>query len=312
MGWIKRNLFFFIGVVVGLLLLGLAGWYDWQSWAHNTAKITELNEVYGNLKNNTIMDRTGHPISPGNEKIDNVKIATEQEKQLREWLRGTQEWFKPVAPIPNPVNGAVTSEAFAAALHRTVAQLQREAAEATVQLPPQYNFSFTAQNDKVRFPPASLEPLSIQLGEVKVISEILFGAHINGLDGIQRRRVSDDDAGGPAADYLEDVPVTGKLALLTPYQVSFRAFGQETAQVLGAFAASPHGFIVKSISIQPAGAAAASTSDAAAALAAPAAPTIVGGAPAPVAGRGGLVTLLNEQLLHVTLQLYVVNLTSKN
>jgi hypothetical protein len=34
--------------------------------------------------------------------------------------------------------------------------------------------------------------------------------------------------------------------------------------------------------------------------------------PAAAAGRGGLVTLLNEQLLHVTLQLYVVNLTSKN
>ena len=35
----------------------------------------------------------------------------------------------------------------------------------------------------------------MQLGEVKAISEVLFAARVNALDGIQRVRVSDDDDG---------------------------------------------------------------------------------------------------------------------
>jgi hypothetical protein len=299
MGWIKRNLFFFIGGVVGVALLGLAGYYDYASWNFNTQKSGELAE-----KVNTLKNLYGAKPSPGNDKMDNIKTAGDQEKQLREWLHQSREWFQPITPIPASTNGAVTSEAFAAALHRTVAQLQHEAADATVQLPPAYTFSFTAQNDKVRFPAASLEPLSKQLGEVKAITEILYGAHINGLDGIQRRRVSDDDTSGPAADYLDDTPVTSELAVLTPYQVTFRGFSQETAQVLAAFAASPHGFIVKTITIQPAGASATATT-----TEPPPPPATVS---ATVPGRGGLVTILNEQLLHVTLQVEVVNLTAKD
>jgi hypothetical protein len=42
------------------------------------------------------------------------------------------------------------------------------------------------------------------------------------------------------------------------------------------------------------------------------APPPGGVTPAPTVGRGGMVTLLNEQLLNVTLQVYVVNLTAKD
>ena len=107
----------------------------------------------------------------------------------------------------------------------------------------------------VRFAPGSLDPLAVQLGEVKDISEILFAAGINTLDGIQRVRVSDDDTAGPQADYLGDVSVTNNLAVLTPYAVTFRSFSPELAKVLAGFAASPNGLIVKAINIGPAGAA---------------------------------------------------------
>ena len=96
----------------------------------------------------------------------------------------------------------------------------------------------------------------MQLGEVKNISEILFAARVNALDGIQRVRVSDDDTAGPQADYLEDVSVTNNLAVLTPYAITFRSFSPELAAVLAGFAASPNGMIVKAINIRPAGAAA--------------------------------------------------------
>ncbi len=55
---------------------------------------------------------------------------------------------------------------------------------------------------------------------------------------------------------INDVSVTNNLAVLTPYVVTFRGFSAELASVLAGFAASPHGFIVKGINVQPAGAAA--------------------------------------------------------
>ena len=47
-----------------------------------------------------------------------------------------------------------------------------------VQLPPKFEFSFTAEKDRMTFAPAGLVPLAAQLGEVKAISEVLFAARI--------------------------------------------------------------------------------------------------------------------------------------
>jgi hypothetical protein len=291
MGWFKRNLFFAIGVVVALGLLGAAGFYDYESWAHNQTAFAKLNEVY-----NTLSELNKQKPSPGNDKVDNIAAAREQERQLREWINKTRNYFQPIAPIPKLTNAPVSDKLFAEALVRTIGQLQREAANANVKLPPQYDFSFTAHMDQLKFAPGSLEPLSVQLGEVKAISEVFFEAGINALDGIQRFRASPDDASGPQTDYLDDQPVTTDLAVLVPYQVTFRAFSPEIARVLEVFATSQHGFIVKTISVQPAGATG----------------TTVAAAPAPLPGRGGLQTVLNEQLLRVTMMVEVVKLTPRN
>jgi hypothetical protein len=177
-----------------------------------------------------------------------------------------------------------------------------------VTLPPRYNFSFEAQRSRVNFSSGSLGALAAQFGEVKTISEILFAARVNSLDGIQRVRVSDDDANGPQADYFDSRSVTNNLAVLTPYQITFRSFSPEIAQVLAGFASSPHGFIVKSINVQLAGTAAAMSPETAGAMPPPSSPA----APLPVApGRGGLQTVLNEQLLRVTLVVEVVKLLPK-
>jgi len=301
MGWLKRNLFFAIGVVVALVLLGAAGFYDYQSWAHNQAAFAKLNEVY-----NTLSEAAKIKPSPGSGAVDNIAAARDQESQLRQWINQTTNYFQPIAPIPRPAGGLVSSESFANALHQTIARLQHEADAANVTLPPQFDFSFAAHMDRLTFAPGSLDPLAVQLGEVKTISEIFFGAGINALDGIQRVPASPDDASGPPTDYLADQPVTNDLAVLVPYQVTFRAFSPEIARVLEAFASSPNGFIVKTISVQPAGA-----------PAAPGAATTgvdAGTPPSPasVPGKGGWQTVLNEQLLRVTLTVELVKLTPRN
>jgi len=298
MMWIKRNLFFVVGGILALGLLGAAGFYDYKSWKRNTVAFNNLNEVY-----KTLGDLTKQKPSASSE---NIEAAKQQETQLRDWIRQAGSYFRPIAPIPNPTNGLISNEMFADALHRTIDQLQRDAPNANVSILPQYSFSFEAQRSRVKFAPGGLNALATQLGEVKAISEILFAAGVNQLDGIQRARVSEDDVNGPPTDYLADNSVTNELAVMTPYTVTFRAFSHETAQVLAGFGSSPHGFIVKSIKVQPAGAGPTEPSPG------------MGGtpplAPAPGAmpGMGGLQTVLQEQLLRVTIEVELVKLLSKN
>ena len=90
---------------------------------------------------------------------------------------------------------------------------------------------------------------------------------------------------------------------MTPYQITFRSFSPEIGVVLAGFASSPHGFIVKGINVQLAGAGATVSRNTRLPALAPGAP------PAP--GRGGLQTILNEQLLRVTLVVEIVKLPPK-
>jgi hypothetical protein len=286
MGWIKRNLIFVIGVALAVGLLGAAIYYDCVSWNHNQDAFLKLNEIYTSLA--ALAKQTP---SPGNGQVDNIAAAREQEARLRQWVEQSRKYFQPIPRIP--ASGPLSNESFGHALSATIKQLQDAAAVANVQLPPQYSFSFTTDVGRLKFADNSLGPLSTQLGEVKAITEILYAARVNALDGIQRVPVSDDDKGGPQTDYLNDQPVTTDLGVLTPYQVTFRAFSPEVAQVLEAIAAAPHGLIVKTISVQPVGSGT--------------------GAPVlPAPGKGGLQTVLNEQLLRVTLVVEVVKLTPNN
>jgi hypothetical protein len=285
MGWIKRNLLFVIGLVLAVGLLAAAGYYDYASWARNQKAFAHLNEIY-----NALADSAKMKPSPGNDKVDNIAAAREQEARLRQWIEQSRKCFQPIPRIP--ASGPLSNESFGHALGATIKQLQDAAAVANVQLPPQYNFSFTADVGRITFAPGSLGPLSAQLGEVKAIAEMLYAARINSLDGVQRVRISDDDANGPQTDYLDEHPVTAEWAELTPYQVTFRGFSPEIARVLEAVAESPHGMIVRTMSVQPAGADT--------------------GAPPPMPSRGGLQTVLNEQMLRVTMVIEVVKLTPKN
>jgi hypothetical protein len=308
MGWIKRNLFFVIGLVVAVLLLGGAGFYDFQSWQANQDALSKLTDIY-----NQIQQDNGYHPAPGNDKVNNIQIAKDQQQQLQVWLKSAHEYFQPILPIPNPPDGQVTSEMFAPALSKVIRQLQKEAQDASVQLPPQYYFSFTAQSDKAVFDSSSLGQISQELGEVKTIVEILFGARINGLESIQRVAVSKDDTGGDQADYITDQPTTENMAVLTPYQVTFRGFSSDIANVLTAFASSPNGFVIQSVSVQPASATAAT--QAMPGNANPGGGSPEYNAPTPAATsanmqkRGGLQTLLNEQMLRVTLKIEIVKLT---
>jgi hypothetical protein len=260
MDWIKRNLYFLIGSLVALALMGLAGWYLYSKWDLNNTLLGQLDAQYAELKR--LSEQKPHP---GSGKVDNIQAAKDQQKQLRAWIRKACEHFQRIAPIPVSESGKVSAEAFTYALSRTIDQLEHEAANANVALPPKnsttgqtYSFSFEEQRPKLSFAPGSLEPLSVQLGEVKAICDVLFQARINALDELRRERVSEDDQKGPQTDYISETSVTNELAVLTPYEVTFRGFSSELAAVLAGFANSPYALIVKTINVEQAPAAAAS------------------------------------------------------
>ena len=310
MTWIKRNLFFFIGTALAVGLLVAAGVYGFGNWQRNETASSALTGAYTTLE--TLNNENP---SPGNDKVNNIQTAREQERQLHDWIQQAKQYFQPIPPVPNPTNGVVTSEAFAAALRRTIDQLQHEADGTSVTLPPQYGFSFEAERRLVKFAPGSLELLAKQLGEVKTISEILYAAKINSLDGLRRVRVSDDDTRGPQSDYLNESAVNNNLAIFTPYEVTFRCFSQDLANALSVFASSPHGFVVKNISVQ-------TMTTTAAPSASPPGGEMTGAQPPPYApqnqpayqppsapiGRGGLQTVLDEHILSITMKIEVVKL----
>lgn len=290
MGWLKRNFLFAIGIAVAVALLGAAAFYVYKSMQRNDAAYQHLTEIYNTLKSVNNM----HP-SPGDEKVDNIKTARTQADELHQWIQQSKQYFQPIDPIP--AKGPVSNETFGSALHRTVDELRREADAANVVLPPQYNFSFETLMPRTIFAPGSLGSLSTQLGEVKAISEILYSARVNALDSIQRVAVSDDDTAGPPTDYTAFQPMTNDLAVLTPYQVTFRGFSPEISKALSAFATSSHGFLIKSISVQPANIVSQGMDN--------------GGQLPAMPVRGGLPTVLDEQMLRVTLTIEVIKLSPR-
>lgn len=244
MSWIKRNLLFVVGSLVAVALLGLAGYFLYAKWNLNNEVLTNLNTDYEELKG-----LNGKNPHPGAGPIDNIKLAKQQREQLLDFLKKTRAYFEPIPRVPDLPK--ITDRDFSAALSQTIEQLRTEATNASVALPPDnYSFSFTSQKSKISFAPGSLDRVAVQLGEIKALAEIFFAAKINSLDNLRRERVSADDSFGLQSDYLSDKTTTNALAVLTPYEVTFRSFSSELAAVLAGMASSPHGFLVKTVNVE--------------------------------------------------------------
>ena len=247
MAWIKRNLFFVIGGVIALALMGFAVWYLLTNWNVSREKQDKLEAIYSQLQ--TLTESKESPGIEGG-KIDNQKIAEAQIKQLAGDIPKLRTHFVSISRIPPSAN--LTGREFGTALPNIIHNLSTAAAAASVALPPQYSFSFQAEMPLATFAAGSLKPLAVQLGEVKAICEVLFAAKINLLASVRREKVSTDDEAGTLADYLDEKSVVTDMATITPYEVTFHCFGAELATVLAGFEKSPYCFIVRSLAVEPA------------------------------------------------------------
>jgi hypothetical protein len=247
MSWIKRNLYFLVGSVLALGLLGVSVVYMLGASARDNEVKEKLTTSYNTLK--TLKEATP---SPGSEKVNNIATGREQVALLQQYVRDARNTFAPIPGIPD--GPRVEGQVFSAELHNTLKGLREQARAANnVTLPStNYNFTFESIVRQVTFTQRGLAALARQLGEVKAISEILFAAKINGLEGFKRVRVAkEDDPSTNPADYLNESPKTNDFAVMVPYEVTIQCFSAELAAVLNGFANASNCIIVKSINVEP-------------------------------------------------------------
>ena len=277
MSWAKRNLYFLISAILAVVLLIAAAWYCYSSWDKNNANWEQLNAAYtswGQLKN------------PGDDVIQSVK---EQTASVQERIATARKVFMSVPTIP-PGTNRLDDRALGFAVRDTVAALRASAAQHNVTLAPDFAFSFSLQQTKTGYDPASWAMLARQLGEVKAICDTLYGCRIASLTSLQRERTTDDgiNTAGATGDYVDAISVTNNGIVITPYQITFECFTTELGSVLGGFANGSHTIIVKTLMIEPTemmnNMMEANQQN-----------------PALMAGRGGLPVVIDEKKLKVTL-----------
>jgi hypothetical protein len=239
MPWLKKNLLPAVGGLVAAGLLGFAGYFLYS-------RIRLEKDVSEQLAGQTseLEGLVSQNPSPGNEKVDNIKTAREQEQDLQKFLVEARPKFTPVA-YPTGLSGGE----FKLLLDTTIDELQRAAAPAGVKLPEDYAFSFAPEKPMVAFEPQHIEPLTVMLMDIRNVCLAIFEARVLTLDGIRRPAVTPQDTPNPSgqSDFWGKKPATNDLSVSTPYEFTFHCFTAELGKVLEGLYRSPHCYIVKNI-----------------------------------------------------------------
>jgi len=238
--WIKRNLFL---VVFGVIALGLLGWsvmYLINNLGANSklegdlqAAKTELETLY---KQNPFPSQT------------NIQLARAELVRARTNVNTVKQYFSPV-PYEK-----VADKDFTVLLQNTIFDLQKRAQQSGIGLPESdYAFSFKAQKNALTFAPGSFPTLPEQLGEIKAITEVVYDAKVNRIANIQRMRVTTDDPAG-STDYHNFATVTNNMTgtVSNPYEITVYSFSAELGKLIEGLYKSKHGFVLKSLQVEPA------------------------------------------------------------
>ena len=236
MAWIKRNLFFVLGSVLGLGLTGYCGWLLYAALSGNAAVSLEYKTTSDALKE--MLNKSPFP------NTTNIQAAKADQERVRRFLTDFKKSF---SSFPAPP--AKDEKGFKTYLEETLIRFRNEATNAGVLLPPDYPFAFSGLIGRLTYPSTSIGPWMQELEEIDAILAILYRAKINYLGSLQRVPVAADDTG--SGDILSDTPVTNQWGVVTPYKIAFRGFSAEIAAVLEGFARSSNCFIVRAMAVGP-------------------------------------------------------------
>jgi hypothetical protein len=239
MRWIKRNILLLLGMIVALGLMAGAIVYLTTRIQADVKASKNLKAAQTQLI--TLMQSAPFPDQ------DNLDLAMRETQRLTQFMTNVQ------GRVTYPEVPKLTSQQFSSYLLTTVADLQKGAEQAGVQLPaPRYGFSFEPLREQVNFDVASIEPLTRQLLEIGALCTNLFDSRIHKLESLKRVRVSTLDPGqGPQyLDKAVNPTAYNNLATITPYEVVFTGFSTELAAVLERLQRSPIFFSVKIVNME--------------------------------------------------------------
>jgi hypothetical protein len=235
MAWLKRNLIFVVSGLVALGVLGFATIYMMSK--------KELNEtVTADLQNkqsewNRLNQKDPHP---GTDSLDNITAAQVEQKKVTAVLEEARTHYE----MMNATN-TIDNATFKKMLDDSLYELKQQASASGVETPQDFGFTFTSQRNELRFPEASLVPLKSRLEDIKDICSVLYNSKVHGITSLKRPAVAEEESALGAQDYHSYTPVTNSLAVITPYELTFRGFSAEVASVLHGFATSEKFMVVK-------------------------------------------------------------------
>lgn len=238
--WIKRNLVLVIGIVVSLALLGGAGFYLYDNFEENWDRDDDLDKLKVKL------DALRMGTFPSEANISTVRSNISQIGKFT----GEAERLLVHEPVKM---GTVP---FSVQLPRVLDEMRRAATNASVELPPKYEFTFGEVKAMPRIPSYGLEPLAGRLSEVGTICSVLFKARVRGIESIQRVAAFADEPKG--VDLLLDraeqtnVLSTNIVVTVTPYRVVFRGFSGDLSAVLNHLSLTRDFFVVRQVDVEPA------------------------------------------------------------
>jgi hypothetical protein len=240
MAWIKRNLFFVLGIVAGMALTvycGILFASDLKKNGELTRKFEQADLGFAQVK--------GKPLFPSEANI----LLINQDRTNLEVFR--DELRRKFAPFPTPPKE--NEQGFSAYLENTIAELTAKADAGAVTLPTNMSFGFTDQRSKLKYAAENIQPWMRQLSEIKVLCGILFNAKINALVSLRRVAVSTNDFITTQSDFFQARMTNTPLGSITPYKIEFRCFTRELDDVIKGLSQSSNCFVIKDIEVMPAG-----------------------------------------------------------
>jgi hypothetical protein len=321
MDWIKRNLYFVVWGAVSIVLLGLAGWFLFANMGESSNVDASLTQIIDERK--TLWESNPHPVGEGD--VSNFAEAKKDQGRLQKFLTE----IKAVIP-PMPPRVRVDEPTFRNILDQTIFSMQTAAALGKVSIPEKYGFTFGPIRGKFNFNTNSLEPLLLQLGDIRVLVQALISARVNGIESLRRPAIAEEDSAG-GADYLGATPTTNQFTVIMPYEISFRAFSSELESVINGIMNATNCIVVKSVTVVPSQVSLLAEGEAAPPSVFPGVRSGPQGpqgmdryrpsgrpqpaetaAPTPGANPSQPTTVLNERPLHVTMLVDIVRLAETN
>ena len=272
MDWLKKNWKLVAWIAGAVLILGGAFGFLFKQYTYAREAATKLEQQTKEL--DRLVRLNPHP---GNDRIDNIKAAKQQEKEIENLIEQAKNVLQ---PIQYPTN--LTSGQFRLLLDRTIAELTKKAKQSGVRIPSDFAFSFDNIRNRMSFDSKFIPMLTRQLVEVKTISEILFDAKVLTLDAIRRTQVIRTNQvsqtttspygaafgvppapapppppptapsygfGLTSSNFWDREIITNDLAIITPYEFTFHCFTDELARFLYGIAQAKKGIVVKNIAV---------------------------------------------------------------